>query len=253
MSAHHSTLLLGAYVLGSLDPAERRQVELHVRDCSPCAAELSELAPLRALLRKIDPDELGVGAVSPSPDLFTRLSVAADAALHRAPELNPDIAAHWEQAPTGATALGSTNPPARSAANRSRRRWAGVARRPRVLIAAAAVVVLASAGISTTTWAVGHHADSTYSAAAGRVHMHVTVTAATTGTTLRVTVAGLPVHEHCTLVAVALDGSRHVAGQWVATYAGQATVTGSTDVARGQLKQLILLGRDGHQLITVPV
>jgi hypothetical protein len=45
---------LGALVLGALDPAERDQVEAHVRVCPPCAAVLSELAPLPGLLHRVD-------------------------------------------------------------------------------------------------------------------------------------------------------------------------------------------------------
>jgi len=42
--------------------------------------------------------------------------------------------------------------------------------------------------------------------------MTARIEAAHTGTTLHVTVAGLPVNEHCTLVVVARDGSRRPAG-----------------------------------------
>jgi hypothetical protein len=76
---------------------------------------------------------------------------------------------------------------------------------------------------------------------------------ATTGTTLHVTVAGLPINEHCTLIAVAKDGSRHSAGQWVASYSGKAQITTATDFDRDQLRQLILLGTNGQTLITMPV
>ena len=47
------TTELGAYVLGALEPAERRQVEGHLGDCPACAAELAELEPLPALLDRV--------------------------------------------------------------------------------------------------------------------------------------------------------------------------------------------------------
>ena len=45
---------LGALVLGALDPAERDEVEAHLRDCTTCSAVLSDFAPLPGLLHRID-------------------------------------------------------------------------------------------------------------------------------------------------------------------------------------------------------
>jgi hypothetical protein len=81
--------------------------------------------------------------------------------------------------------------------------------------------------------------------------MSVDVTGTKAGTTVALTVAGLPANEHCTLVAVAGDGSRHPAAEWEATYTGDARFTGWTDVPRSQLRQLVLLGTDGNQLVSV--
>lgn len=69
---------LGAFVLGALDPAERRQVEEHLAGCSACVAELAELAPLPALLARVRPEDLEPVAVAPSPELFERVAAAAD-------------------------------------------------------------------------------------------------------------------------------------------------------------------------------
>jgi hypothetical protein len=66
-------------------------------------------------------------------------------------------------------------------------------------------------------------------------------------------VSGLPKDEHCQLVAVTTDGSRRVVGQWDATYSGVAQVTGSTTIARQDLSKLVLLGTDGHPLVTASV
>jgi anti-sigma factor RsiW len=68
---------LGAYVLGALEPGERRSVEEHLRDCPACAAELAEFRALPALLDRVRPGDLSPVAVTPSPDLFARMSAAA--------------------------------------------------------------------------------------------------------------------------------------------------------------------------------
>ena len=68
---------LGAYVLGALEPGERRRVEEHLHRCPACAAELAEFSALLPLLDRVDPADLSPGAVTPSPDLFARMSAAA--------------------------------------------------------------------------------------------------------------------------------------------------------------------------------
>jgi anti-sigma factor RsiW len=63
---------LGAYVLGALEPGERRRVEEHLERCPSCAAEVAEFAALPALLDRVDLADL-----TPSPELFARMSAAA--------------------------------------------------------------------------------------------------------------------------------------------------------------------------------
>jgi anti-sigma factor RsiW len=74
---------LGAYVLGALDPDERRQVEDHVRRCPICSAELAEFEGLPALLDRVRPEDLQPVSVTPSPDLFDRMSAAATGSRRR--------------------------------------------------------------------------------------------------------------------------------------------------------------------------
>jgi hypothetical protein len=91
------------------------------------------------------------------------------------------------------------------------------------------------------------------SATQGPVHMRVALSPQATGTTLRVTVSGLSNDEHCRLLAVADDGTTDLVSQWDATYAGEAQVTGSTWIASSKLNRFVLYGRDGGQLVSVPV
>ena len=68
---------LGAYVLDALEPEERREMEAHLRRCPTCAAELADLSGLPALLDRVRPEDLEPVSVTPSPDLFARMSAAA--------------------------------------------------------------------------------------------------------------------------------------------------------------------------------
>jgi hypothetical protein len=73
------SLSLGAYVLGALEPEERRQVREHVSACPACALELAELERLPAVLDRVRLEDLQDGPVTPSPDLFERVASAAAA------------------------------------------------------------------------------------------------------------------------------------------------------------------------------
>ncbi len=68
---------LAAYLLGALEPEERRAVQEHLRHCDDCHAELAELAQLPGLLALVQPEDLLTPPVAPSPDLFDRVSAAA--------------------------------------------------------------------------------------------------------------------------------------------------------------------------------
>jgi hypothetical protein len=234
VNEQHATLLLGAYVLGSLDERERREVDRHVLDCPACEAELAELRPLPGILAQVDLDDIEAYDVTPSPDLFARMTAAVDAASE--PPTSSPVA------PQRARIL---HFPSLASGRRPR---------ARILVAAAATVLaLAGIGIGVSVATPGSTPRPTYSTSTGNIHMTARIDPADTGATLHVTVAGLPVNEHCTLVAVARDGSRHPAGEWVASYEGNAQITTATEVNRDELQQLVLLGTEGQTLVTMNV
>jgi predicted anti-sigma-YlaC factor YlaD len=209
-----TTVSLGVYLLGALEPAERAAVEAHLATCPQCRDALDELSGVPSLLDRLSLDDLVPEPVPPSEDLFERVAA-------RAREENAAL----------------------DAPRRARHR--------RLLAAAAAATVLAGGGIAA--WAALGGSDDYARPPDGKVHMSVVLAAQATGTSYTVTVSGLPTDEHCKLIAVAKDGTRDVAGKWDATYQGQANETGSTSIARSQLAKLVLLGTDGKRLAKVRV
>jgi anti-sigma factor RsiW len=198
---------LGAYVLGALEAGERRRVEEHLRHCPECAAELAEFSALPGLLDRVGPADLRPLAVTPSPDLFARVSAAAG--------------------PPG---------PLRS------RTWA---------LVAAAVLLVLGVGAGVTVWVTGS-GEQSVTASAGAVRATVIASTVDDGSALDVTIAGMHPGETCHLVAVDRDGTRHPAGKWPASEAGDGTWRGWADVDRADLAEVVLLGDGGRELVRVP-
>jgi anti-sigma factor RsiW len=74
---------LGAYVLGALDPAERRAADAHLAACPACAAELAGFRRLPALLDRVPADEVTAEPVTAPPELFARVSAAVRQPVRR--------------------------------------------------------------------------------------------------------------------------------------------------------------------------
>jgi hypothetical protein len=123
---------------------------------------------------------------------------------------------------------------------------------PSRLLVAAAVLVLLAGGVGTAVWA-GWGSDPVHTVAAGPVRMSVRALGDTAGTTLDVRVAGLPPRENCRLVVVDDAGKRHPAGEWLATYEGEASFRGWADVPRSQVTDLLLVDRAGATIVRVPL
>jgi Putative zinc-finger len=126
--------------------------------------------------------------------------------------------------------------------------------RRRLVLAAAAGVAVVALGGATFAWQQVDHGPKTYSSSStGPAHLAVQLKAGPSGTGMTVKVRGLPANEHCTLIAVGRGGTREVAGSWVATYDGEATVTGWTALSIPQLTQVLVVDETGKQLLGVNV
>ena len=74
MSCERAPSFLGAYVLGALDPDDRRDAERHLAECPACAAELAEFRGLTAHLDRVPAGEVTAEPLTPSPELFGRVA-----------------------------------------------------------------------------------------------------------------------------------------------------------------------------------
>jgi hypothetical protein len=76
VSCDRAPEFLGAYVLGALDPAERRAAEAHLARCPACADELAGFRGLTAQLDRVPADEVMAEPVTAPPELFGRVIAA---------------------------------------------------------------------------------------------------------------------------------------------------------------------------------
>jgi anti-sigma factor RsiW len=186
--------LLGVYVVGAIDAAERSVVDNHLAQCLGCREELAYLAGLPALLGKVPVAEaerindqaIGLATEEPGGELL-------DSLLRRV------------------------------AVSSKTRRWRG-------LVAVAAAAVIGVAGAATVIEATSGGAPQVAAAQTVQAVDHSTHVSALVkyarvawGTVMRVQVTGVPAGTHCSFWAVGHDGHRWLAGTWtVGNSYGQA-------------------------------
>jgi hypothetical protein len=121
----------------------------------------------------------------------------------------------------------------------------------RLVLAAAAVVVLGAGAGAGAALLAQDDEGGTWTASSGGLQLTVSASEARDGSALDVTVAGLPAGQDCELVVVDREGDRHAAGEWSATYAGEASWRGWTTVEPSSLSEILLLGEDGQELARI--
>lgn len=204
---------LGAYVLGALEPDERRAVEAHVAACGSCRDELAHLSAVPPLLDRITPEEAmadltGVGARLVAR---TREAELADHARLRA----------------------------------SVRRW-------RVVAIAAGLAAVTAVAAAWQPWdeppdrlvAQVVPMDAEADAVRGTVAAY----AWEWGSTIEIRVQDLPTRRAYVVWAVADDGRRERAGTWGPTSHGGATVRAASAILRPQLSSVEVTDPDGTTL-----
>ncbi len=207
-------VLLGAYVLGGLDAADRARVDEHLRTCDECRQELASFAGIPGLLRKVPQMPEGADP-EPSPDLLPTL-------------------------------LDKVRDERRSQRRRLRSRWIAAAA---ALVLAIAVGVGAGLRISHRTEDVRESSQTVaLLAAAGQANGQVELVHKTWGTELVVHLTGLPAQGPFTLVVHNTAGLTQDAATWGTTPSHQAQVTGATSFATDEVHEVQVTGPDGTLL-----
>jgi anti-sigma-K factor RskA len=213
--------LLGAYLLGGLDPADSQRFEAHLENCADCRAELAELESLPALLDAV-----------PVPDAVA-LTAAQRTAAPKEPAVSPPRAILDELASRRRT---------------SRRRWLA-------LVGAVAAACLALGLAAGPVLNRPPQPDASYSVQSGDgLRFSVDLARKTWGTELAVSGSSMPLDGTLSLWIRDRDGGEDRACAWTATPSGRIRVTGATPVQLGSIASVEL--RDATQqpvaVITVP-
>lgn len=208
---------LGAYVLGVLEPAERRELEVHIAGCTPCTEEAARFGPIPGLLGRVDVEEAAASQLIPSPGLLDGVASALD--LERA-NLRSQVV-RWRTVAATAVAAGTV-----------------------------AVLVLAA------PWQAGPDRLMASAAPVAAEASSTTGEAATIawewGTTVELRVESLPPRSGYVLVAIGEDGQREQAGTWGATRSRSATVRGASSIQRDDLDRVEITDSVGTVLVAFP-
>ncbi|MEY9838010.1 anti-sigma factor [Streptacidiphilus sp. EB103A] len=223
---------LSAYLLGALDPAERRAIERHVADCARCRAELVQLAPLVGLLRHTPFEELSETA-------------AAKARHPTTPHPQSTAVAPVGASPIGAGAFAFTG--------------RHLHRPGRILTTAAVTVAVAGAGLGIYLGAVASGPASprpalTASATSPgtRISASATLTPNQSGTAIQLKLTGLPSAITCHLVVHARDGRTETAATWASGYSTAVSIPASTSISPQDISTLDVLDASDRLLVRIP-
>lgn len=212
---------LGAYVLGALGPAERAEVEKHLRQCSGCREELAGLAGLPGLLGRLDQTDVQtLEDADPKPD--NQLVERTLQELTRRRQLE-----------------------------RRRSRLLAAAAVLVAALATTAVFAVRSTAPTRSASAPGTTVSATNTTTG--VHAEVGLAPRPWGTALHLALRGVPPGTHCQLLAVLANGQRQVTGSWQASYEGTASIDAAADTPPNQLSAVEVVTDGGATLLSIPL
>lgn len=226
--------LIGAYVLDTLDPPERSEVEAHLAGCDTCRSELAELEAMKDVLGEIPPEALIHGP--PDADLvlqrtLRQMRTETSGGLRRQRTLTSVAAAVALVAAIGAGVL--------------------VGQRTGPTVEAADPTPSGTTASRPPGTRVGTTVD-----AATNVRLTAELVPAPDWVRINASVAGIPQGEDCRLVVVAKDGKREIAGGWVVSEQGEAAGTnldGSASVPPEDVAAIEVVNTDGRTFVSLPI
>ncbi|BCW85693.1 anti-sigma factor [Paenarthrobacter ureafaciens] len=196
MNADSVHQLLGAYLLGGLEPDEARAFEDHLAACADCRGELEELESLPALLDAVPAADAVALTVAGGSQPLAPLETVP-------PSLLVDLSTRRRK---------------------SRRRWAAV-------VGAVAAACLALGFLAGPLLNQPPKPDATYSVQSGDgLQLTVGMVKKTWGTELAVEGRSMPLEGTLYLWVKGRDGAEERTCGWTATPSGRIKITGATPV-----------------------
>ncbi|KQR62705.1 anti-sigma factor [Arthrobacter sp. Leaf337] len=219
---HH---LLGAYLLGGLEPADASRFEQHLAGCADCRRELDELASLPALLDALPVADAvaltGPASAAPATPEATVLGAVASAAEPAA--LLDELAARRRK---------------------SRRRWAA-------FVGAVAAACLALGVLAAPLFNQPPRPDASYSVEApGGLQVQLALMKKAWGTEVSFSGTSLPTQGTLSLWVKGQDGTEDRACSWSATPGGRSRITGATPTQISRISS-VELRTEGQQTVAV--
>ncbi|GAA3731205.1 anti-sigma factor family protein [Salinactinospora qingdaonensis] len=234
-AASHDNQLLGAYVLGTLDPQEISGMETHLADCPACRDELEELQAIQESLGELPPEALLDGPPQGG-------ELALQRTLRQADE---------------------------ERTSQRRQRWlrmAGAA----VLVGVLLVGGGAAAGYVLTGGASPSGPDATelpelasgsivasnedpQTGAQATVRLQPAVASAEVQVDTVIT--GIPAGEECEVVVLSDDGTGEVAATWTVSpeaAAGSSKPSGVTSIAKEDIASVVVRNVEDTEFVAVP-
>jgi hypothetical protein len=208
---------LAVYVLGAIEPADRRVLDDHLAGCPDCRQELAGLAGLPALLRRVSPDE-AAGLSGPAPADRGGNGQAVTALLRKAGHARRrDLRAKAAFAAAAGVIAG-------------------------VGLLAGWQLVRPAAAPAAPVAFIGQGPVSTVHAVSQRTQAHATVAyaAAPWGLRLAVRVSGIPAGTACEIAVVGGRGEQLIAGGWTIGTGAATWYPASTSVPLSQVRGFVI-------------
>ncbi len=215
MTTHeHLRRDLGSYVVGALDPGDRARLEEHLATCAPCREELASYAGIPGLMSRLSIEEVLDDSLLPPPALLPRLL----GAVERERRTDRQRLRRWRLAAVGLTATTAASAALLVAASQ-------VGEQPtRQLIATAGSAATGAVALAPRDW----------------------------GTSVELTVAGLPPAGSYIAWTEDPAGVRTAVASWGPTDDGRAVVTGASALDPEAVRSLTVETDDGQRLLSLP-